>query len=393
MDVDDSGTITQSATSSKTKLFNHKKYAKRHVALMISYVGWGYEGFVVQETPENNTVEKHLFEAFTKTMLIEFRETSNYHRCGRTDKGVSAYRQVITIDLRSNLQSGPGVYIPEGHSVVFDSSKIREEYNYANLLNRVLPPEIRILAWAPVPQEFSARFDCKCRVYRYYFPKSNLNIQAMQQACSYLIGQHDFRNFCKVDMNNNKVNHCIRDLYEASITTSGNAAAVEMSSSSRYELCYLTIKASSFIWHQIRCIMTVLLLVGENKEKPEIVQDLLNVTEQDSKPHYPLAMDCPLILHDCQFEALNWNYDKYSLKRVVAKFQRIWAENAIRANMMKEMINDLENQLEETVDAQHEVLIPGNKSKSHIPLLKRHTGDSVEVKKEKSAKKAKLKHN
>lgn len=39
----------------------------------------------------------------------DFRETSCYHRCGRTDKGVSAFGQVISIDLRSNLLEGHGV--------------------------------------------------------------------------------------------------------------------------------------------------------------------------------------------------------------------------------------------------------------------------------------------
>lgn len=40
------------------------------------------------------TIENHLFHALTKSCLIESRETSQYHRCGRTDKGVSAFGQV-----------------------------------------------------------------------------------------------------------------------------------------------------------------------------------------------------------------------------------------------------------------------------------------------------------
>ena len=49
------------------------------------------------------TVESELFKALTLTKLIESRETSNYHRCGRTDKGVSAFSQVVSIDLRSGI--------------------------------------------------------------------------------------------------------------------------------------------------------------------------------------------------------------------------------------------------------------------------------------------------
>ena len=40
------------------------------------------------------------------------------------------------------------------------------EMDYCTMLNRVLPPEIRALAWAPVTEEFSARFSCSDRTYR-----------------------------------------------------------------------------------------------------------------------------------------------------------------------------------------------------------------------------------
>ena len=41
------------------------------------------------------------------------------------------------------------------------------EMDYCTMLNRVLPPEIRALAWAPVTEEFSARFSCSDRTYRW----------------------------------------------------------------------------------------------------------------------------------------------------------------------------------------------------------------------------------
>ncbi len=50
-----------------------------------------------------------LFDGLLKTRLIESRAISNYSRCGRTDKGVSAFGQVIALDLRSNLLKGHGV--------------------------------------------------------------------------------------------------------------------------------------------------------------------------------------------------------------------------------------------------------------------------------------------
>lgn len=52
-----------------------------------------------------------------------------------------------------------------------------KELDYVRLLNNVLPQEIRVLAWASVPDEFSARFDCTHRAYRFFFVRGNLNIE------------------------------------------------------------------------------------------------------------------------------------------------------------------------------------------------------------------------
>ena len=53
--------------------------------MRVAYFGWDYHGFAVQETT-GKTIESELFSALKKTRLIEDRESSNYHRCGRTDK-------------------------------------------------------------------------------------------------------------------------------------------------------------------------------------------------------------------------------------------------------------------------------------------------------------------
>lgn len=77
----------------KERPFDFSAHPRRHVALRLAYLGWAYQGFAVQENTDN-TVEARLFEALLKTRLIQDRQSSNYHRCGRTDKGVSAFSQV-----------------------------------------------------------------------------------------------------------------------------------------------------------------------------------------------------------------------------------------------------------------------------------------------------------
>lgn len=83
--------------SSKERPFDLSAHPRRHVALRLAYLGWAYQGFAVQENTDN-TVEARLFEALLKTRLIHDRQSSNYHRCGRTDKGVSAFSQVSLVN-------------------------------------------------------------------------------------------------------------------------------------------------------------------------------------------------------------------------------------------------------------------------------------------------------
>ena len=84
--------------------------------------------------------------------------------------------QTISIDLRSNLTEGLGVYVPEGHTLKNKAKENLEEIRYTRILNGVLPEGIRVIGWSPVAESLSARFDCAGRTYHYYFPKSNLNI-------------------------------------------------------------------------------------------------------------------------------------------------------------------------------------------------------------------------
>ena len=182
--------------------FDFNKYNKRHVLIKFAYLGWNYHGYTTQEGIKN-TVENEIFGALERTKMIQNRETSNYHRCGRTDKGVSAFSQIISIDVRSNCISGPGVIVNPESKVT--NENIENEINYVKILNGALPDDIRVFCWSPVDVEKSARFDCTKRIYRYYFPKGDLDIDAMRDGGKRLVGEKDYRNFCKMDVSNGVV--------------------------------------------------------------------------------------------------------------------------------------------------------------------------------------------
>lgn len=83
----------------------------------------------------------------------------------------------------------------------------KPELDYVLIGNKNLPPDIRILAWCPVPLDFSPRRDCISRSYKYFFPVGDLNIEDMRVAASKLIGPHDFRNFCTPQITSGVFNH------------------------------------------------------------------------------------------------------------------------------------------------------------------------------------------
>ncbi|CAG0917368.1 unnamed protein product [Notodromas monacha] len=327
----------------RSRPFDFTKHGKRHVALWITYLGWDYHGFAAQEGEKWSTIEKHIFEALDRTKLIESREQSNYHRCGRTDKGVSAFTQVISIDLRSNSKEG---------------SDNQNELDYCGMLNRVLPDDIRLVAWACVPQDFSARFNCLFRQYKYFFPKADLDVERMKMGAKNLLGSYDFRNLCKPDVANG-VRNFVRSISKVEISDCKQVPGMSV----------LTIEGKAFLWHQVRCIMAVLILIGQGLEEPEIIQDLMNLEKFPGKPQYSMAWEIPLCLFRCEFENVEWKMAEDSRKFVIRDLRRHWCKSAVRCAMVGEMLEALDSGVLSGFDA--DLLIPGVKSKVYVPLSKR----------------------
>ncbi|KAJ0060402.1 hypothetical protein NL108_010188 [Boleophthalmus pectinirostris] len=357
----------------KKRPFDFSLHPKRHVALRLAYLGWDYQGFAVQENTDN-TVEARLFEALLKTRLIQDRQSSNYHRCGRTDKGVSAFSQVISIDLRSNqFCGGLGVIVPENVDVATAKDKVAiPELPYVKMLNRVLPPDIRVLDWSPAAVGFSARFDCQSRTYRYYFPRGCLDVDLMAEAAKRYEGTHDFRNLCKMDVGNG-VLQFERTILSASVRPAKPQSA---NNADPYELFIFEIKGLAFLYHQVRCMMAVLLLIGQKLEDPNIIDQLMDVTKNPRKPQYNMAVDYPLVLFDCHFDGLSWTQEKEEVSYTLATLQQHWTQSAVRASVLFGMLQDLEAKGAEPPN--HCLLLEGSRQKNYKPLLERPCCESLE---------------
>lgn len=414
-------------TSRPNGAFDPSKYTTRLVALKFAYLGQNYNGL---EYHANNktplpTVEEELWKALNKAKLViptpnpslepgePNWEGCEYSKCGRTDKGVSAFGQVVGIRVRSNrpvtLASAPtlrevsagnssteslprsealevATMTPEpndisahkGTSTPPSSSSplsegpayfhpVNDEIPYCQVLNRLLPPDIRVLAWCPNPaSDFSARFSCKERRYKYFFTQPAftptvenhsatsssreggrregwLDIEAMREAAHKFVGLHDFRNFCKVD-ESKQIENFSRRIFHADIeeldSSENPVGYVGKPGFQQYEnphpaagpkfpndsikpqastptIYAFILHGSAFMWHQVRHMVAVLFLIGQGLEKPSLVDDLLNVDNNPCKPQYEMADDAPLVLWDCIFpdeesgsrdDALEWVY-------------------------------------------------------------------------------------
>lgn len=402
--------------------FDPSKYATRLIALKFAYLGQNYNG--LEYHPHNKTplptVEETLWKALNKGHLIfptpdpsKHPDEVNwdgceYSKCGRTDRGVSAFGQVVGIRVRSNRPLGYDQDDCVGNEVAGHSSfdngsdtngidaqaleasstngstssstqnsagedvslfdPINDEIPYPQVLNRLLPPDIRVLAWCPSPPAgFSARFACKERRYKYFFtqpafsPSSNalrtnqsaiygspdqgrreglLNIQAMREAAKKFEGLHDFRNFCKLDASK-QIKNFQRRIFFADIEEldpqKGPVGYVDLSEFREYhdtlkeqtangtvtnagttpKIYTFTLHGSAFLWHQVRHMVAILFLVGQRLESPNLVDEMLDVGNSPLKPQYEMADDAPLVLWDCIFpqegsenreDALEWIY-------------------------------------------------------------------------------------
>lgn len=116
----------------KDRPLNWDKFSLRHVAFKVAYCGWNYQGLATQKTIDN-TIESKLIEAFQQCKLIEDVKECKWSRSGRTDKGVSAFSQVIALYVRSNVKEGVGV-IRTG-SLVADNN---EEHDYIKVCILIL---------------------------------------------------------------------------------------------------------------------------------------------------------------------------------------------------------------------------------------------------------------
>ena len=224
------------------------------IALGLSYLGTRYQGW--QSQLSGQTVQDHLESALRQFSTVPVGTLS----AGRTDAGVHGLMQVVHFDIDLH----------------------REPASWVRGTNRYLPSDIAI-EWAqPVPDEFHARASAIARRYTYIVRDSEvrpsldsgrvgwtfrpLEGAAMLQAAQHLVGEHDFTSF--------RASACqalspVKQLTQLDIRQRGAYWRFDF-------------QANAFLHHMIRNLMGCLILVGQGRQHPDWVREVLAARDRDA---------------------------------------------------------------------------------------------------------------
>ncbi|OBB54707.1 MULTISPECIES: tRNA pseudouridine(38-40) synthase TruA [Mycolicibacterium] len=243
--------------------------AVTRLRLDVSYDGTDFAGWAPQTG--QRTVAGLIDEALTTV----FRTPVTVRAAGRTDAGVHATGQVAHVDV-------PDDALPHA----YPRSARPDEPEFLPLvrrLGRFLPADVRIRDIIRAPTGFDARFSALRRHYTYRLgtapygvePQSArfvtpwprpLDVEAMNDAGSQLVGLRDFAAFCR----HREGATTIRDLQRLEWTRDGDLVTAYVS-------------ADAFCWSMVRSLVGALIAVGEHRREPEWCAGLLSATRRSSE--------------------------------------------------------------------------------------------------------------
>ncbi|MCZ7663367.1 MAG: tRNA pseudouridine(38-40) synthase TruA [Thermoleophilia bacterium] len=208
--------------------------------LDLQYDGSDFHGWAKQ--PGLETVEGALETAFT----ILLRETPRLTVAGRTDTGVHARRQVVSLELPRGLGVAPLV----------------------RSLNSLTPPGLAVTGLCPMPGGFDARRDALARSYRYFIWRGaaadpfrrrfvwhvpgEIDFARLQAAAALVPGRHDFKAFTPTE-----TEHILfaRTVHACRWRCRG-------------PLVWLEIEAQSFLRHMVRSLVGTMVEIAAGRSEP-----------------------------------------------------------------------------------------------------------------------------
>ena len=226
----------------------------KRVMLTVAYDGTAYHGWQVQ--PNGVTIEGELNRVLRDLTGEEIQVIG----ASRTDAGVHGLCNIAVFDTESNI---PG-----------------EKFSYA--LNQRLPEDIKVVDSCEVAEDFHPRHVSSKKTYEYkiynakfpdptkrlysHFTYTPLNVEKMQEAATYLIGEHDFKSFCAPAA---VVETTVRTLYKAEVIQDE-------------EYIRIRVQGNGFLYNMVRIIVGTLMEVGSGKRQPEDIKTILEAKDRNA---------------------------------------------------------------------------------------------------------------
>ena len=201
------------------------------IAFLAGYRGQNFAGSQYQ--PDKRTVEGEIVAGGSELGLFAGAKEAHFRTAGRTDKGVSARKQLF--------------------SITTDKPELAVE-----ALNFHLPDDIWCLGAAEVNDVFYPRYAVRERSYRYYFPYP-ADVSKMQDAASRLVGTHNFSGFSKMEAGRDPM----RTVTRAAVFEGADGCPV------------FEVAAKSFLWNMVRGMAGALQTIGLGLTGPDVIDDLL----------------------------------------------------------------------------------------------------------------------
>ncbi|MFC2050258.1 tRNA pseudouridine(38-40) synthase TruA [Chloroflexota bacterium] len=217
------------------------------IVLVVEYDGRNYYGFQWQANLP--TIQAELERAIHELT----GESSRVIAASRTDAGVHARGQVVSFRTKSALS-------PQ---------------TFVRALNYYLPKDIAVKGACKMDMDFNVMRDAVSREYDYrilnsstrsplfegfaYFVPKKLNIRVMNKTCKFIEGKHDFASFAAAL---GKLRSTMRAVYEAKVTKED-------------ELVIYHMTANSFLPHQVRNTVGLLIRIGLGKVGLEEFQKIM----------------------------------------------------------------------------------------------------------------------
>ena len=173
-----------------------------------------------------------------------------------------------------------------------------EKVSYA--LNQRLPEDIRIQKSVEVPVDFHPRHQNSRKTYEYkilnrefpqpiqrlyaHFTYVPLDVERMQKAANYFVGEHDYKSFCSV---NTVAETTVRTIYSLTVEKQD-------------EMITIRVTGSGFLYNMVRIIAGTLMEVGRRNIEPESIPDILRALDRTKAG--PTAPACGLTLVKYQYD-------------------------------------------------------------------------------------------